>query len=66
MFLNIQFDKKEVQAELVIYDIQGKTMISKQIQQEKTNINIGNLNPGVYIIRVVYNKNLMTRKFIVY
>lgn len=64
--LNIQFKEIDVDAQFEIFDIQGKTMISKQIQQEKTNINIGNLNPGVYIIRLEYNQNLVTRKLIVH
>ncbi len=64
--LNIQFEETNVDALLNIYDIQGKTMISKQIQQEKTNLDIGNLNPGVYIIRIAYNHNMLTRKLVVY
>jgi hypothetical protein len=66
--LNIQVEAglSNLDAQLYINDIQGKTMISNRIPQEKTNINIGNLNPGVYIIRVEYGQNLVTRKLIVY
>lgn len=64
--LNIQFDKNEVDANLIISDIRGNTMVSRQIQQKETTINIGSFNPGVYMIRLENNQHLLTRKMIVY
>jgi hypothetical protein len=64
--LNIQFDKINVDALLILSDIQGNAVLSRQIQQEKTGINIGLLPPGVYIIRLENNKELLTRKLVVF
>ena len=64
--LTIQFNKNEVNAELVLYTIHGKAIFSKKIHQEKTNINLERLNPGVFIIQLEYDHNLLTRKLIVY
>lgn len=64
--LNIQFYKNNGEANLIIFDIHGNAMISELIQQEKTTIDIGNLIPGVYIIRLECNQQLLNRKMIVY
>jgi hypothetical protein len=64
--LNIQFEESNVMAELVIYDTQGKIIVSKRIQQENSAISIRDLTPGVYIIRLEYNQDFLTRKLMVY
>jgi len=64
--LNIQFEDKNFGAVLFIYDIHGKTVICKKIQQETLKINIGNLIPGVYILRLNFNQSFLTKKLIVH
>jgi len=64
--LNIQFEEVDADAELHIFDIQGRTMILEQMQQGKIKINIGSLNPGIYILRLDYDRQFLTRKLIVY
>jgi hypothetical protein len=63
--LNIEFEEKDLYAEIIICNLQGKAMISKYIRQEKTTIDLGDLNPGVYIIRLKYQQNLQSGKLIV-
>ena len=64
--LNIHFSKKDINARIIIYTSEGKTMILKRVQQEKTIIDLGSLNPGVYIIRVEDDHYSHARKLVVY
>jgi uncharacterized protein (TIGR02145 family) len=66
--LNISFDgnKGDLNADITISDIQGKIVISQRLQEEQTRINIGNLEPGIFIIRVTYNQSIVTKKLIVF
>ncbi len=64
--LTIQFKEKKEDAGLVIYDIRGMKMVSQQIQQESTAIDIGNLIPGIYFIELTNNHYRMIRKLVVY
>jgi hypothetical protein len=58
-------DPKTV-VEITVCDIQGKVLISRQIETEKSNINLNMLRPGIYVIQINYNHALLTKKLIVY
>ena len=66
--LYIEFNNEDlnIDAEVIIYNIQGQVMISKQIEAENSCIHLNNLNPGIYIIRTRYDQTLLTRKLIVH
>jgi PKD repeat protein len=64
--LNIQLEGNKTEALLTIYNTQGKTMVSKQIQQDNTAISMDDLAPGVYIIRLEYGQNVLIRRMVVY
>ncbi len=66
--LYIQFDGvgHNIDAEVTIYDLNGKAMILKQIVSKKNSISLSNLRPGVYIVWVKSDQTLLTRKLIIY
>jgi hypothetical protein len=47
-----------------IYNIQGESILNKQLQQEKTEINIENLPQGVYIIKFTNGVNFNITRFV--
>jgi PKD repeat protein len=64
--LNIHLEENNVDALIVIYDAQGKKIVSKRIHRENTAIDLEDLDPGIYIIRLEYDQKLLTRKLVVY
>lgn len=49
--------------EINIYDVLGKTVMSETIIGKE--LNVSNLNPGVYILRIRENELSATRKLVV-
>lgn len=49
---------------LVVYDLNGNKIISNQIESQFYNINISNLNSGLYIIVFNNDNNYYTAKFV--
>lgn len=41
-----------------ICDLNGKVLLSKKNNQKKTIINVSSLQPGIYIVHLINNKNL--------
>lgn len=66
LYIMLNESMGNIKAAVIIYDLQGKAHISKQIENDKSSINISILRPGVYIIKVKFDQTLMTRKLIVY
>ena len=64
-FLDIQIDVSNPDASISIYNIQGKAMISQSLLGVNTKIDISVLNPGVYIMRIKLNQDLLIRKLVV-
>ena len=65
--LNVEFTqlKKKLNAEMFIYDIHGSTIISQYLKAKKTSINIKNLKPGIYIIRLKSGSILITKRIVI-
>ncbi len=62
--LTIRLPKNVTSAKLYIYDILGeKHYTSKMTTQEKT-INVQNLSPGIYIVKIISNGKFVNAKFI--
>lgn len=49
-----------------ILNLDGKTesISSKKTEESGIEINIQNLKPGMYLLRIVYNEGMITRKFV--
>ena len=56
--------QKNENANLEIYNAIGQEVFAKQLNTEKTRINLPNLPAGVYMIKLKNNKRLITRKII--
>ncbi len=46
--------------------MEEKIIISQYFNSEKTTVNIRDLKPGVYVVRVKVQQTIMTKKLIVY
>ncbi len=55
--------KSNIAKEVEIYDVLGKKVF--QTFSSSKEINISNLSPGVYIIKIKENENTATRKLII-
>jgi hypothetical protein len=65
-FLNINFDEK-AEYKLVIYDILGNTIFSKQIQSsEKINLEKFNLKQGIYIYTLLNKEKILKKNKIIF
>jgi len=54
---------ENTQKEIVIFDVFGKVVLQNRIYS--TNLDIKNLDPGIYILQVVENNRRTTRKLVV-
>lgn len=63
---SIQFTCESQVTDLVIYSMTGQKMKMESIEQEGItySCNIGHLNPGTYVLRVMVNKTWFTSKFV--
>lgn len=65
--LDIEFNEAfESEVEILIYDNSGKTMdniSAEQLNDSKTRMNISNLVPGNYFIKIVVNNSVETYRF---
>ena len=62
--INIAFDYS-IKGTMVLFDIFGKAVLSKDVSSDKTMIDVGNLSNGVYILQVVTNDKIMGSKKII-
>ncbi|PLX19513.1 MAG: hypothetical protein C0599_10790, partial [Salinivirgaceae bacterium] len=54
------------EADLMVFDMSGKTIMNRKIQQwdSQIELNVSNLNAGVYTIQIVNGQQILTNKFI--
>lgn len=50
---------------LTLFDIAGKTVVSKVINQSNYGLNVSALNEGIYLLRMVQGENTITKKVVV-
>jgi photosystem II stability/assembly factor-like uncharacterized protein len=66
-FINIILDKN-IESEIIvgIYNMQGKNVFTKKYHQANSvNIDVNNLLKGVYMVKVVTGKDILTQKLII-
>ncbi|MCQ2279909.1 MAG: choice-of-anchor J domain-containing protein, partial [Bacteroidales bacterium] len=51
-------------ADLSVYDMFGKVIMNTTIQSERTELNLSNVAPGVYMIRIANNNAITTVKVV--
>ncbi|WP_299671791.1 endonuclease [uncultured Polaribacter sp.] len=51
-------------ARIEIYNVLGKLMIKDQISSTNKELDISNLNKGIYIVKIVVNNNFISKKLI--
>lgn len=68
--INLNFSLKEKQPVLIsIKDIAGKMVFKQKIKdfegEYNVQINLGNVNPGIYFLNIEQKKQIVTKKFVV-
>ncbi len=63
--LNIQLSKNIVDGNVTIFDILGKQILVKRLNQNNlTQVNVSNLSKGMYLVKVSSRNNTQTKRFI--
>ena len=60
--IETQFNENEI--DLIIYNLNGLELLKQQIKDNKTQINISNLESGVYYLKLITDKKVTVRKII--
>jgi PKD repeat protein len=66
LYITLNEGGHNANSEAKIYDVQGMPVLYQALVNEKSSISIINLKPGVYIVRVSNDHNLLIRKLVVY
>lgn len=63
--ININFSNSVSAAKIIIYDTTGKIILTNEIENSDSNqINISNLNNGIYFVKIETNEKSETKKII--
>jgi hypothetical protein len=52
--------------DLKVFDIMGKCLLQKQIAENESSVDVSCLGDGIYFVRVIHNKQIITRKIVKY
>lgn len=61
---DILFIEANTSGEVSIYDLDGKLIMKKQIENAKNEINVSSLTTGSYVLKFLYNNGYKTTKFV--
>ncbi len=62
--LQIQFKDEITDAQLTVLDLQGREVMNRTIFSNDAAINVSDLKAGVYFVRIIYEGNVITKKFV--
>jgi hypothetical protein len=63
-FLTIHLDQTPASGSLTIGDLNGRELLSKQLVETRTVVEMGDFPNGMYIVRLIQNDNLEIRKIV--
>lgn len=63
--IHISTDQNSNSREIAIYDMLGKKVFETTLYGNNKEINISNLNSGIYLIKVTENNTSATRKLVI-
>lgn len=64
-FATISLSKPAKDAKIILSDMQGRIILSDKISNETYELNLHNMQSGVYYIKIIYKNNVSTQKLIV-
>jgi len=56
---------KNINAKIEIYNLSGELMLEKHINTKKETINLTNFNSGIYFIKLLTRKEVLTKKLVI-
>lgn len=62
--LHIELPSNTGNARLQIYDVLGKQLVSKEISNIESDLNVSSWNKGIYIVRVTIGDSSQTKRFV--
>jgi hypothetical protein len=63
--ITIEIPEAQVENSLAIYNLKGQELIKQESKDSKSQIDISNLTNGIYFVKLVTDKVVMTRKIII-
>jgi hypothetical protein len=65
--LNVKIrDLNSQKVDLMIYDLQGRIILTKILDSQENLLDLKGYDPGTYVLRMTAGEDVMTRKFILY
>ena len=61
----VNSNSKNKNVDLYIYDIKGREILKFSDNQQKSNIDLSDFNPGLYIVKIISSGNIYTKKFLI-
>jgi hypothetical protein len=61
--LNVESEKNQMES-ISILDMNGKTILHKNITDFQTTLDISSLSSGVYFIKAIYQEGIAIEKFV--
>jgi hypothetical protein len=62
-FLNIKIQEGEIE-QILLYDLNGKKVLSKKINKQQSIVDTQNLIRGIYFIKIIFNNGILTKKLL--
>jgi hypothetical protein len=62
-FLNVKIQEGEIE-QILLYNLNGKKVLSKKINKEQSIIDTQNLIRGIYFIKIILDKGIITKKLV--
>jgi hypothetical protein len=62
-FLNIKIQEGEIE-QILLYNLNGKKVLSKEINKQQSVIDTQNLIRGIYFIKIIFNDSILTKKLL--
>jgi hypothetical protein len=62
-FLNVKIQEGEIE-QILLYNLNGKIVLSKEINKQQSVIDTQNLIRGIYFIKIIFNDGILTKKLL--
>jgi hypothetical protein len=64
-YLNIAMENFDgTPVDMLIYDLKGRQMMSRQLTNAQTTLDVVDLEAGIYVVRLESQGETLTRKFV--
>jgi hypothetical protein len=62
-FITLEFDEVQNNLEVVLYNLQGEIVLSKNVESETITLDLNNLSPSEYILKILNKENYLLKSY---